>query len=365
MVGRLAQWYKENRMSRGAELRAFLVFAAAATCAFSQAPSTRSRKAPPFVSEDPGTRSITLPGTGRSAGEPQTGPLWNAVPEPNPSTIAAGTTLSATEALGDLETERHYRTAVFALKEGNLAIAADEMTEAARQSPENALVLYGLAVVEARNQQPELALKALEKAMVLGLPKKESAEAEDLMAAIRYSIRKSEADQKKITPAKLWGTYDAGLEEARKDAEELPGRVVFKTWEPVSREVSLWKIEGETAILGHWFEKNTYTEETVYANIYRHDPKPKTSSEEHWWVLGITINPDGSLEGRRLETCSRQDAHSCEPIHDKPRRVVTFTGRLELNGDLTIVQADGTPIVLRKKSRLSTQAPPEAGIRLD
>src|SRR5713101_3213457 len=72
----------------------------------------------------------------------------------------------------DREAERHYKTAMLAVKDGNLPIAAEEMQEAAKLAPDNAVVLYGLAVVQARNQQPEEALRNLDRAVRMGLPPK-------------------------------------------------------------------------------------------------------------------------------------------------------------------------------------------------
>ncbi|MBZ5575114.1 MAG: hypothetical protein LAP40_00980 [Acidobacteriia bacterium] len=317
------------------------------------------------------TRSMTLPGsTGISAESPASASSKIAAePESNgslraPGTVAAGVSLPPTA--GEGEASQHYRAAILALKDENLAIAADEMNEAARLSPADALVLYGLAVVESRNQQPEKALPAIEKSMQLGLPEKESARADDLIASIRYAIRKNEAEQKRVTPTKLWGSYDVPFDDPVQDTETLPGHTLFKTRLPVSREMFLWQIDGNSNIRGHWLEKNTYTEQISYISSKRRDPEPKVSTEEHWWIVSILINPDGSLDGSRIETCFRHPAAPCE--HDDPQRgkIITFKGRVEPNGDLTIVQ-DGSKgeMALHMKSRVTSLPPSGVGIHVD
>ena len=324
--------------------------------------------AKPTPPENPPTRSITLPGvrTSANAAEPS---RKASEPAPGGSTAAPGglaANVILAPSAGDGEVEQHYKAAILALKDENLGIAAEEMNTAATMAPENALVLYGLAVVQTRNQQPELALANIEKAVRLGLPAKTSGEAEELVASIRYAIRVNAAEQKKVTPAKLWGTYEVPLDEPSQDTEDLPGRTVFKTRLPVSREMSLWKIDGEANVRGHWLEKNTYSEQTSYANSRRPDPKPKLTTEEHWWLLSVLINPDGSLDGSRIQTCFRRTGVGCEHGDSERGRAVTFKGHVEPNGDLSILLENSKePLILKKKSRVSTLPPFGVGLRTD
>jgi hypothetical protein len=320
------------------------------------------------VSENTPTRSFTLPGAPPAA-EPQPDRSPKSTPEPlvpkiPPQIVAASLALTASS--GDPNAEEHYKTAVLAVKAEDLAVAADEMTEASKAAPENALVLYGLAVIQARNQQPEPALPNLENAMRLGLPGAEAARAPDLIAAIRYAIKKNEAEQKKVTPLKLWGTYDTVLGEPTQEFEDRGGRTIFKTRTPLSREMVLWKVDGDATVRGHWLEKNTLTEEFIFADPHKHDPKPKTTTEEHWWLVTILINTDGSLDGSRMETCTRETGFGCEHPDLHRGKVLNFKGHVEPNGDLTIAQEKESQVLaLRKKSRVASTPPPDVRIDLE
>jgi len=321
--------------------------------------------------ENPNTRSITLPGerTVAVGTEPARPHKADSDPQiggsvPTPEAVAASLALAPSS--GDREAEPHYKTAVVALKDDNLAIAADEMAEAAKLSPDNALVLYGLAVVEARNKQPELALPNLEKAMSTGLPANEAKQAEDLIASVRYAIRKDEAEKKKVTPTKLWGSYEAPLEEPVQEFVDRAGRQIFETRAPLVRGMYLWRIVGESNIVGHWLEKTTLTEETIFADPKRHDVKPKVTTDEHWWLVSILINPDGTLEGSRMVTCVRQANSACPRPDPERGKVVSFKGRVEPNGDLTIRQEnEEQEITLKKKSRMTTLPPYDVRIPMD
>jgi hypothetical protein len=276
--------------------------------------------------------------------------------------IAASLALAASS--GDPRAEAHYRTAVLALKTEDLAVAAEEMNEAAKAAPDNALVLYGLAVIQARNGQSDLALPNLEKALQAGLPASESARAPDLLASIRYAAKKDEDEQKRITPVKLWGSYEASVEDPAQEFEDRAGKTIFKTRTPLSRELFLWKVDGESNVRGHWLEKETLTEEVISANPRHHDTKPKTTIQEHWWLVTILINPDGSLDGNRLQTCTREPNLGCALTNPDRGKVIAFKGRVEPNGDLTITQNEQT-LTMKKKSRVASVPPPEVHIQLD
>ena len=345
-----------------------LALASAMPGAASQTSSSNSGKA--VATENTPTRVFTLPGAQPSAAEQQTdrtqktGATESRPVRTDAEVVAASIALPASS--GDSNAEAHYRTAVLAVKAQDLAVAAEEMNEAAQASPENALIRYGLAVIQARNQQPELALPNLENAMRLGLPAPEAARAPDLIASMHYAIKKNEAEQKKVTPVKLWGTYDAALEEASQEFEDRGGRTLFKIRTPLSRQMVLWKVDGESTVRGHWLEKNTLTEQFIFADARKHDPKPKTTTEEHWWLVTILINPDGSLDGSRMETCTRETGFGCEHPDLKRGKVITFKGHVEPNGDLTITQGGSEqPLTLTKTSRVASTPPPDVRIDLE
>jgi tetratricopeptide (TPR) repeat protein len=346
-----------------------LIFAAAPP-AEGQAPSTASAKAAASPEYLP-TRSITLPGTPPPPSDPPAGHPEKPLPESQsravvPPTPVVAASLALAASSGNHDAEEHYKTAVLALKTEDLAVAAEEMSEAAKAAPDDALVLYGLAVIQARNQQPELALPNLEQALRFGLPGPESARAPDLLASIRYEIRKNEAEQKKVTPIKLWGSYESAVDDPIQEFEDRAGKTIFKLRTPLSREMFFWKVDSDSNVRGHWLEKYTLTEEVIYANSKRHDPKPKTTTEEHWWLVSILINPDGSLDGSRMETCTRETSFGCEqpdPLHGK---VATFKGHVEPNGDLTITEGEAKQsLTFRKKSRVTSTPPVDVHIPVD
>lgn len=319
--------------------------------------------------DDPPTRSITLPGSQPGAEPEEPGRPQPSAPQPGaaivkPVSAVYTASLALAPSSGDLAAEPHYKTAVLALKKEDLAVAAEEMNEAAQLAPENALVLYALGIIQARNEQPEAALPNLEKAARVGLPAAESARVPELLASIRYQMRKDQAEQKKVTPIKLWGTYDTVLDDPTQDFEDKAGKTIFKTRTPLAREMSLWKVDGESNVRGHWLERETLTEEVIYADSKRHDPKPKTTTQEHWWLVTVLINPDGSLDGSRMQTCTREPGQGCE-INNRDRgKVVTFKGHVEPNGDLSITEND-RELTLKKKSRVASTPPPEVHIQLD
>lgn len=360
---------KVNRDYPGAKtlLPCLLLFALVSSGLAQQAVPAPPRR---FAPEDSRTRTLTLPGSGNLSSDTTAGdarkPADLALGASNrtPTSVAANLALPPTA--GEGEAEQHYRAALLALKDENLDIAADEMNAAAQLAPENAVVLYGLAVVQARNRDPEKALPEIEKAVKLGLPEKEAAHADDLLASIRYAIRRNEAEQKKVTPTKLWGSYDVPLEDPVQDTENLPGHTLFKTRLPLSREMFLWQIDGDSNIRGHWLDKTTYMEQISYTSSKRRDPEPKTTTEEHWWIVSILINPDGTLDGSRSETCFRHPGARCEQEDPKRGKIVTFKGRVEPNGDLTITQDETRgEMTLRKKSRVTSLPPANVGIPLE
>jgi tetratricopeptide (TPR) repeat protein len=80
--------------------------------------------------------------------------------------------------------------ALVALKNNDLEVAADELKQAADLAPNNALVLYNLAVVQSKQGDAQAGLKNLQRALAIGLPKKEKEAAENLEADLTYAAKK-------------------------------------------------------------------------------------------------------------------------------------------------------------------------------
>lgn len=91
------------------------------------------------------------------------------------------------------EAQFHYKVAVTALKNNDLEIADSELEKAAKLAPNNALVQYNLAVVKSKSQKPAGALVNLKKAIELGLPSPEAAQADDLLVQLTYKAQKSQS----------------------------------------------------------------------------------------------------------------------------------------------------------------------------
>lgn len=349
----MAQPVRSRISSRGTAWRLALAMGFASVVAGAAGP--QKPVAPHRSPDDSSTQVLTLP----TSAPPESGPDAQHLTEP----LAGIPDLAA--GLDNPEAARHYQTALVALKDHNASVAADEMNQAARLEPANALVWYGLAAVEARNQQLEPALGNVQRALGMGLPPAEARQAGELLASIRYQIERNRADEKAVTPIKLWGMYDAPLEDPSTATEDLPGRTVFKTWTPVLSEVSLWQVDGAAMIRGHWLERTTFTEAATYPHARHRDPQIKTTTYERWWAVTILIDADGSLEGSRMETCYRKAGDSCESHDDQLERVIPFHGSLLPNGDLAIVQDHAAGLTLRKKSRLAARPPAGVHIPLD
>jgi tetratricopeptide (TPR) repeat protein len=80
--------------------------------------------------------------------------------------------------------QRHYQAGLAALEKNDLAAAEDEMTTAAKLAPKNALIRYKLAVIQSKREEWQSALKNIDAARKLGLPKKLDDEAVQLAADV-------------------------------------------------------------------------------------------------------------------------------------------------------------------------------------
>lgn len=94
------------------------------------------------------------------------------------------------------EAQMHYRVALEALRNNDLLAAQDELTQASKLAPKNAVIWYNLAVVESRNNDPKSAMEHLQKALDLGIPREIADEADDLKAKLTYAARKQALSEK-------------------------------------------------------------------------------------------------------------------------------------------------------------------------
>jgi hypothetical protein len=105
---------------------------------------------------------------------------------PKKSTSAQSAALTSHEK----EAQKHYRIALEAIKNNDLATASDELKEAADLAPKNALIWYNLAVVESKKGDSAPALEHLQEAETLGLPKTLQNDADQLEAKVTYDVKK-------------------------------------------------------------------------------------------------------------------------------------------------------------------------------
>jgi tetratricopeptide (TPR) repeat protein len=88
------------------------------------------------------------------------------------------------------QAKKHYRVALEALKNNDLESAAEELYKAAELVPKNTLILYNLAVVQAKQGKVQKGLSNVERALELGLPEKEKEAAEELEAKLTFEAKK-------------------------------------------------------------------------------------------------------------------------------------------------------------------------------
>ena len=80
--------------------------------------------------------------------------------------------------------QRHYQAGLAALDKNDLAAAEEEMQVAAWLAPKNALIFYKLAVIQSKRSEWKPALKSIDSARDLGLPKNLEDEALQLAADV-------------------------------------------------------------------------------------------------------------------------------------------------------------------------------------
>jgi tetratricopeptide (TPR) repeat protein len=80
--------------------------------------------------------------------------------------------------------QHHYQAGLVALEKNDLAAAEEEMQTAARLAPKNAMIFYKLAVIQSKRDEWQPALKNIDAARKLGLPKNLEDEAVQLAADV-------------------------------------------------------------------------------------------------------------------------------------------------------------------------------------
>jgi tetratricopeptide (TPR) repeat protein len=80
--------------------------------------------------------------------------------------------------------QRHYQAGLAALEKNDLAAAEEEMQAAAKLAPKNAMIFYKLAVIQSKRDEWQPALKNIDAARKLGLPKNLEDEALQLAADV-------------------------------------------------------------------------------------------------------------------------------------------------------------------------------------
>jgi hypothetical protein len=123
----------------------------------------------------------------------QAAPLM-AQPSPQSGSTASRQTKPATQPTltpDEKEAQFHYKVALTALKNNDLEIATKELEQAAKLAPNNALVQYNLAIVTSKRGKPAEAVADLKRAIDLGLPSTEAAQADDLLVQLTYEVQKT------------------------------------------------------------------------------------------------------------------------------------------------------------------------------
>jgi hypothetical protein len=95
--------------------------------------------------------------------------------------------------------QRHYQAGLAALEKNDLAAAEEEMQAAVKLAPKNALIRYKLAVVQSKRDEWQPALKNIDAAQKLGLPKSMEDEARRLSAdVIMKQLQANVAESRKF-----------------------------------------------------------------------------------------------------------------------------------------------------------------------
>jgi hypothetical protein len=82
------------------------------------------------------------------------------------------------------EAQAHYQAGLAALEKNYLAAAEEEMQAAAKLAPKDAMIRYKLAVIQSKRDEWQPALKNIDAAQKLGLPKNMEDEARHLSADV-------------------------------------------------------------------------------------------------------------------------------------------------------------------------------------
>jgi tetratricopeptide (TPR) repeat protein len=98
--------------------------------------------------------------------------------------------------------QRHYQAGLAALEKNDLAAAEEEMQVAAWLAPKNALIFYKLAVIQSKRDKWQSALKNIDAAGKLGLPK--NLEDEALQLAADVIVKQLQANTAKNNKKSAW-----------------------------------------------------------------------------------------------------------------------------------------------------------------
>ena len=98
--------------------------------------------------------------------------------------------------------QRHYQAGLAALEKNDLAAAEEEMQVAAWLAPKNALIFYKLAVIQSKRDKWQSALKNIDAARKLGLPK--NLEDEALQLAADVIVKQLQANTAKNNKKSAW-----------------------------------------------------------------------------------------------------------------------------------------------------------------
>lgn len=265
------------------------------------------------------------------------------------------------------EAQMHYRIALEALKNNDLVAAQQELTQASALAPKNALIWYNLAVVESKSNDPQSAMKHLQKAIDLGMPAAMKDDANDLKAKLTYAIRKqsmsstnSNLDTAKTrqpsadepTTPSIWETLDylnsrVDSSFVPKDTNYLLGRFSVDQ-NRTTLWWSRWRSEADTLrtrdLDGRfWFHSSA----TLGGCIY--------GVEAHSGALVVDLNPEATSFDQKSSdeeiACKHKDCWSfwtqCADADFRQSigRMNTKSEKAQLTGNLTtlIISTSGDP----------------------
>ncbi len=247
----------------------------------------------------------------------------------------------------DREAQKHYRVAQEAIKNNDFSTATDELRAASNLAAKNSVIWYNLAVVESKNGDPDDARLHLQKAEIIGLPKRLQADADQLDAKLEY-LAKSQA-KKDAFNVKLQDLPKKFTDGANCDngGGTNPGR----DWFAESSGFDIVGIQPNTRTVSIRMNDTKY-------NMPKIGPPHNTAAEGIVTFDLADLNPDVAIQ-QQPSYCENQTFVYLLVIRAKTPGAFHFKGSTSFLGTSTVtpwVDGDALALAFGKQEAASTAA---------